>query len=420
MNKIRSKQVIGRFVFEEWGERESFVWNSSRNLVQEGHETEVLTTKTLSDISDETVDEVPIKRFSYFYPYLNLSDEIRKIFDKQNGDPYSYQLYRYLLKCSEIDILHSHSNQRIINTVGLAAAKKEIPHVVTLNSGKLCDSEKKNTDMINPFEGSLNYGKIIDTILKNDKFLDRADGIICSNYNEYVSLREKYPHKLVEYLANGVDLEQFKIISKNNFRARYNITAEADLILCAGNIEPQKNQIKLVELLNLLNSKRKNTHLLLIGAISSESYLQIIQNRIREMKLEDSITIIPELGAPSSELVEAYNAADCLVIPSIQEPFGTAVLEAWASRLPVITHRVGRLKELITEEHTGLFFQNNSLEDLAAQYYLLRDRPGLRVKLIHNAYDEVSENYSSKVITQKLLKFYQEVIKKYQTKKKQS
>jgi glycosyltransferase involved in cell wall biosynthesis len=416
MNNIRTKQVARKFTFDVWGEREAVVWNASRSLAKKGHEIEILATKALSDFSSEMTEGISIKRFKYFYPYSGLSDEAVCAMDRNFGDPYSHYLYSYLLKTQEIDILHSHATQRITNTIRLAARKKNIPYVVSLYNDEGLGSEIEKKEMKQLLVGTQNYGKIIDFFLKNKLDLAEADGIICARLDDLNITREKYPDKIVEYIPNGVDVDKFKIGSSKYFREHHNINADADIILCVSRIDSHKNQIKLVELVNLLNQKRKRTHLLLIGQITSKSYYQELQLRVKELNLDDRVTIITSLSANDPEIVKAYQAADFFILPSIQESFDHEILEAWASRLPVISHKIDVTNNLITEKHNGLLYENDSLEDLAAQYYYLKDHPDLRVKLIHNAYDEVCEKYTWQIITEKWLDFYREVIEKYKTK----
>ncbi|MDO9576668.1 MAG: glycosyltransferase family 4 protein [Candidatus Cloacimonadales bacterium] len=413
MNNIRSIQIIGKLAFDDLGASESLVWNMSRSFRKKGFQTEILSTKVQSEMAGEFIEDVPIKRFEYFYPYFNLSDEAKAAFDQKDGNPYSWQMYRYLQRSPGVDILHSHAPQRLSNLVRLAARKQKIPYVISLFEAQNKTPETGNEKMEMLLEGTLHYGKLLDSLLKTRNALQDADGILCLGKDECRILQQRYPDKIVEYIPNGVDIDKFKIGPSRHFRERYNINNDADIILCAGRIDPQKNQLKLVELVNLLNQKHKSTHLLLIGQIASESYYQKIQHRIQELHMEDRITIIPGLNADDPELVKAYHAADFFILPSIKEPFGIVALEAWASRLPVIAHKVGGLQNLITEKHNGLFYQNDSLEDLAAKYYLLKDHPDLRVKLIHNAYEEVCGNYCCQIIAEKILDFYQRVIEKY-------
>ena len=416
MRKTRSIQVIRRFAFDEWGGVETVVWNTAKYLVEKGHETKIAATNALSPKSFAVVDGVPINRFNFFYPYLNLKSDAIKTLNKKGGNPYSYPLYKHLLNTRQLDLLHCHTMQRIANTVRLVAKTKKIPYVISFHGGFFKVPQSEISEMTKPLQGSLNYGKIIDFILKNDHYLKDAEGIICVGYNEYLATKVKYPNKVVEYIPNGVDVDKFKVAGKNDFRERHNIHENAELILCVSRIDSQKNQLKLIELLDILNQRRENAHVLLIGPITSEAYKRKLDKRVIELQLEDKVTIIPGLEATDPDLVNAYNTADFFILPSAHEPFGIVALEAWASRLPVIVHKVGGLQHLIEDNHTGLFFSDNSLDDLVDKFYKMRDSAGTRVKIIQNSYLEVSQKYSWSYVTDKLIDYYQKVISHYNTK----
>ena len=411
MKKINSLQIIRRFSFEEWGGTETVVWNTSQKLIEKGFDTEIVATNALSKTKEEIVNNVPTKRFNYFYPYLNLKRSNLSVLDKKGGNPYSRPLYNYLVSSKGIDIFHCHTMQRIANTVRRAAKKKKIPYIVSFHGGFFDVPKSEMEEMMKPLEGTFNYGKIYDIIYKNNRFLDDAAGIICVGHNEYLITKDKYPDKLVEYLPNGVDINKFKQDINNDFRQKHNIPAEREVIICISRIDYQKNQGMLVDLLNA--QQNKNLHLVLIGPVTSQKYYDKTREKIDKYKLKDNITMIKGLKATDPDLVNAYNSADYFILPSIHEPFGIVALEAWASRLPVIAAKVGGLKKLITENETVLFFSDNSLDDLIEKFNRLKNEKELRNQLIENAYKEVISTYSWDIITDKLTEFYEKIIKKY-------
>ena len=69
---MKIANVMRRIVFEEWGGTETAVWNSSLKLHRLGHSIEILATKALCSIDHETKEQIPIRRFDYFYPQLFL------------------------------------------------------------------------------------------------------------------------------------------------------------------------------------------------------------------------------------------------------------------------------------------------------------------------------------------------------------
>ncbi|MFO7895653.1 MAG: glycosyltransferase family 4 protein [Candidatus Cloacimonadales bacterium] len=408
-DEIVSSQILRRFTFEEWGGTETVVFNSSKQLQKKGHPTEILATKALCSKQHETVEGLQIRRFDYFYPYLNLNQKNQDILDKKGGNPYSPQLYKYLLQKPELQILHCHTMQRLANTVRRVAQKRNIPYVISFHGGFFEVPQSEIAEMMQPLKHSFNYGKIFDLIHQNSHFLSDADGIICVGYNEYLTTKAQYPDKLVEYLPNAVDIEKFEAIDNNDFREKHQIESDAEILLCVSRIDYQKNQIRIIDLQQRLKKQGEKVHTLLIGPVTSQKYLAQIQQRIEQFDLAAEVTIIPGLAPDDADLTKAFLTADYFILPSIHEPFGIVALEAWASKLPVIAHHVGGLQKLISDGATGLFFHQDDLDELVEKFYEMRQR---KSEIIPQAYQEVCDQYSWETITDRLINFYKRVIAK--------
>ena len=413
---IKSLQVLRRFVFSEWGGTETVVWNTSQELQRSGNPVEILSSSALDQSGSEEKENIKIKRFSYFYPYLNMSKVKRKVLDKKGGDPYSLSLYKYMRRAENIDIIHCHTMNRIAASVRLVCHQRKIPYLVSFHGGHFDVPKAEMEQMIEPYRGTFNYGKFIDNIIKKKRYLKDADAIICVGYNEYEITKDKYPQKLVYYLPNGVNTKKFSNIQINNFRSKYQIPDNRKIILCLSRIDYQKNQELLVYLLERLTKKNEEAHLVLVGPVTSRKYFQKIMDIVEKKNLENRITVIKGLKADDPQLVMAYQTADVFILPSIHEPFGIVVLEAWASGTPVIAASVGGLKRLINQGETGLLF-DGSIEDLEAKYYQLTKDNKLSKKLVMAADKLVKSKYSWQSVTNKLLEYYCEIIEQYRIKK---
>ena len=90
---------------------------------------------------------------------------------------------------------------------------------------------------------------------------------------------------------------------------------------------------------------------------------------------------VREVGyAPDSDLPSLYAGAEALVFPSRHEGFGLPVLEAFASRIPVILSRTASLPEVAGE--AAEYCDPESPESLAAAMVRLMDSPERREGLI--------------------------------------
>ena len=96
-----------------------------------------------------------------------------------------------------------------------------------------------------------------------------------------------------------------------------------------------------------------------------------VQNEVERFGLGRAVEILP----PQEDVVPLLSAADLFLLPSSQESFGLAALEAMACEVPVIASRVGGLPEVIDDGDTGVLHAMNDLDAMAASaVHLLTDR----------------------------------------------
>ncbi len=410
---MRIANVIRRLSFAEWGGTETAVWNSSKKLKRLGNEIEILSTTALCETKKEKQEDLNIYRFKYFYPYLFLSRSNSFLLDKKGGNPFSFSLYSYLKK-RDYDLIHSHTMGRMAKIALKAAHKKNIPFVLSFHGGNYDVPPSELEEMQKPLKGSIGYGKIVERIFGLDgDIVAQSDGIICVGKNEFELVQEKFPEKKVAYIANGVDSSLFSKTVQTSFRSKYNIPENRKILLCVSRIDYQKNQRVLVKLVKELISKGENVHCAIIGFITSPSYFNELKEDISRAELTDRFTLVEGLPPQSDLLIGAYKEASLFVLPSIHEPFGIVVLEAWSAKLPAIASAVGGLKTLIKNGENGFLFDPSDLASMIRAYFEALDKKEL---LVQNAFREVSNHYSWEAITNQQLKFYKEVI--YDFKKK--
>jgi len=408
-DKLKIANVVRRFTFAEWGGTETVVWNTARELQKNGHHPEILATRALCSTPEETVDGIAIRRFPYFYPYWPLTAARRLALDKKGGNPFSRGLWQALHR-TDATLVHCHTMARLGETVRNACGSRNIPYVVSFHGGCFDVPPQELAAMRKPTRGCFHYGRLLDLLLGRNRFLNAAAGIICVGYNEYEMTCDRYPDRPVVYLPNGVEVERFEKVPEVDFRRQWQIDPAAQLILCVSRIDYQKNQQMLLQLLERLKEKSENIHLVLIGPVTAPDYYAEMQSFIAARQLQQLLTVIPGLPPDSPELAAAYHAADLFILPSIHEPFGIVVLEAWAAGVPVIAASTGGLKKLIEPEKTGLLFDHDSLADLEFCYQRMIEEPSLRENLIAHAGHTVRQEYSWPIITRKLLDFYDLVL----------
>ena len=93
------------------------------------------------------------------------------------------------------------------------------------------------------------------------------------------------------------------------------------------------------------------------------------------------MTLIRGLRSHDPELVNAYHAASLFLLPSIHEPFGIVILEAWAAGLPVVASRVGGVPSFVIDGEDGALFPPDDLDAACSLVRHLAANPEARLRL---------------------------------------
>lgn len=403
--------VPRRFVQTEWGGTETFITEVSTRLEARGFKATILTTKALEKKKLDEFRHIPIQRCSYFYPYLGLSREDRLQLDRKAGNLFSWSLLFALLnKKRPVDILHLHTGKRLGGIVRLAARMRRIPYIISLHGGYLAVPSSERQTWTDPTRHAFEWGKLLGLLVGSRRVLDDASAILCVGREEFDAMHKAYPEKKVIHLPNGVDIERFAKGDGKTFRERYSIAQDAFVLLTVARIDEQKNQLALVQQMRRILLEVPNAHLLMIGPPTNPAYKEKVTAHIEALGLKQNITLLDGFSYGDPALVDAYHSADCFVLPSLHEPFGMVVLEAWASGLAVIASHVGGLKQLVQHEVNGLAVDVTADPDsLAASVVRLAKSPDLCKKLARTGLQTAVEQYGWDHITDELTAIYRSV-----------
>jgi glycosyltransferase involved in cell wall biosynthesis len=237
-----------------------------------------------------------------------------------------------------------------------------------------------------------------------------ADYVICVGQSELEKARGELTHDRLAYLPNGVDCARFAHAEGGAFRQKHGIPADAFLTLNISRIDSQKNQLLLLEAFTRLRVRQPGAFVALIGPETQPVYAAKLREFIQANQLTDCAKLLPGLRNDDPELIQAFHACDVFVLPSMHEPFGIVVLEAWSAGKPVIVSRVGGLQALVREAQTGVFIDPNAADaapDLAAKLDRFASQPDLRARLGAAGREEARSRYDWARIAQQLEDLYQ-------------
>jgi glycosyltransferase involved in cell wall biosynthesis len=408
---MRIVQVPRRFVATDWGGTESVILETSRCLARLGHDNHIACPNALAASNDDTIAGVKVHRTSYFYPYLGLDAVAKRRLDQKGGNLFSFELWRYLESLEGLEILHLHTMKRLGGIVRRVALKRGIPYVVSLHGGMLDVPATEAASWTEPTKGKLEWGKLLGYWVGSRRVLDDAAAIICVGAEEQRKIAASYPGKPVIHLPNGVDLPRFAEGDGSAFRAKFGIPPDRRVVTVVGRIDPQKNQKLAVEVLERLLPHHADLHLVLVGHVTNDAYRADLQAMIAKSGISDHVTLIPGLPGQGKELVDAYHGSDVFLLPSIHEPFGIVILEAWASGLPVVASRVGGIPSFVEDGRDGLLFESNNASDLAERLTEVLSDGDRAASLATSGQQKALRDYSWDSITRQLVEIYEEAMR---------
>ena len=397
---MKIAHIVRRFTFAEWGGTESVVWNIAKQQKAQGLTPEILCTAALDKIGTEVIEGITIRRFPYFYPYFPMPEKDRLALDKKGGNPFSPELMKALQK-GNFDIFHIHAGGRLANYTLRLAKKLSVPALMSLHGGSCAIPQQEMELMLKPLKHKFSYGGIVDRLCRMRKTPEsQADVLLALSREEVEKLKNRYPEKQVELFPNGILHRE--VPEAGVFRKKYNIPDDKKLLLCISRIDYQKNQKILLELLK----KYDDTHLLLIGPVTAQWYLDEILTEAENADTKKRLTIIPGLPPDSIELLKALKTAYCFILPSRHEPFGIAALEALDAGLPLIASAVGGLRDFLFDGENALLFEDNNVDSLLKAYNRL---DSLRELIIAGGRVTAAE-YNWQSISAKLTDIYRRIL----------
>ena len=120
---------------------------------------------------------------------------------------------------------------------------------------------------------------------------------------------------------------------------------------------------------------------------------------------------VRHLGILTSEddVVAAYNAADALVVPSLEDNLPNTVIESLACGTPVIGFRTGGIPEMIDHRQNGYLAAVGSAQELADGLAFVLTHPTPEI-LRQNARQSAETRFSEEVVAGKYVQLYKTLI----------
>jgi N-acetyl-alpha-D-glucosaminyl L-malate synthase BshA len=185
-------------------------------------------------------------------------------------------------------------------------------------------------------------------------------------------------------------------------RARYCPPGCEKLVVHVSNFRPVKRPRVVVEIFAKI-AEQVPSRLLLVG---DGPELGDALDTARRLGISKRVEAVGE----QDQVLPLLSVADLFLLPSQQESFGLAALEAMACKVPVIASRVGGLDEVIDHGSTGFLHTVDDIEGMAASGIKLLTDDAMHLQFADAARKTVTSRFCSDLVVPMYEEFYEQLL----------
>jgi len=287
------------------------------------------------------------------------------------------------LRDKDIAIIHSHGYKSNFYAL-IASFKTKVRKIATCHNW-LGES------------GKMKFYKQLDLLL-----LSRFDKlVVVSKTLRNEIIKKGISSNKVEIIHNGVDLDRYclscdRLVLKDSFK----INDNEIIVGTVGRLSKEKGHVFLLDAFRKAVLEFAGIKLLIVG---DGQLRESLERRAIDLQISEKVIFCGKRN-DISQLLQIF---DIFVLPSLTEAMPLALLEAMASKKPVIATKVGEIPEIISNGYSGLLVEPGDACAMAdALVTLLRDKKKASL-FAARSNEMLKKNYTSEQMTQKYLNIYE-------------
>jgi L-malate glycosyltransferase len=206
----------------------------------------------------------------------------------------------------------------------------------------------------------------------------------------------------IDVIPNFIDCTLYRRRPDPSLRRRFAESDDTKIVIHVSNFRPVKRIDSVMQIFARI-SERVSSRLLLVG---DGPELSTAYRLGRELGVADRTHI---LGAQEL-VIPLLSSADLFLLPSAQESFGLAALEAMACEVPVVASNVGGLPEVIEHGVSGFLHPPEEVEAMAESGVKLLSDAAVHASITRAAVARVRREFCEEKIVPMYERAYERVI----------
>ena len=203
-------------------------------------------------------------------------------------------------------------------------------------------------------------------------------------------------------IPNFLDCGRYRRMPDPQLRHRL-INGDNDkIVMHISNFRPVKRAEVVVQVFARIAS-RVPSRLVLVG---DGPDLETALETARALGIEDRVESLGE----QDQVVPLLSVADMFLLPSAQESFGLAALEAMACEVPVVASDVGGLSEVIEHGRTGFLHALDDVQGMAESGVSLLTDPDLHARMADAGRQAAGHRFCADLVVPQYEAFYESLL----------
>ena len=234
--------------------------------------------------------------------------------------------------------------------------------------------------------------------------IEQSDGVTAISHYLKEATRETFQFEDITVIPNFVCQTDYQRQPSNSLKESLSPNGES-LLAHVSNFRPVKRPVDCIEIFAGVLRAGVKARLIMIGDGSERPNCE---HRARCLGIHEQCSFVGK----QPRIVDYLSVSDVLLLPSEQESFGLAALEAMACEVPVIASRVGGVPEVVTDGETGFLSSVGDIDKMASDAARLLSDENMRHEFGRRARESAISRYRTDVVIPQYIEFYEKVIAK--------
>lgn len=384
----------------------SYIKEMASSLAQKGHQITIISasddTRRYSDETKQGIRVIRLKGGDFLTPSIEGHSKFKKLRFLYRFHSYRKRISRAILSLKDVDIIEVAD----FGAEGLYLSQINIPVVIRLHTPSFF-----NRDTLSKSRYTLSQLHRYIPLKAEERIIERAEYISSCSLSlwDWINTTMNLSPKKVSVIKNPIQVVRSTTKKIESFKEKKEIT-----IFYAGTIVPTKGVSELFEACKRLNEQGKKVKLLMAG--KEGKFAEQLKAEIKNNLVSNWCVFLGKLTR--DELYTYYSTCDICCFPSWWENMPMVCLEAMSCGAIVIGSTSGGMKEIISDGKNGFLVHPKNTNALIGCILTILELDSQQINTIkQEAITTLHEHFSTDIITQQMLKYYQEIIIDYKGRK---